>query len=298
MGKTCNSPLKQWSIPRLELQSALVATRLHLLIRDELDIPLQGVKFWTDSLTTLQYITNEKRRFKPFVANRVNEIHEASNPQQWRHVPTSLNPADDGSRGMKLHDLDPNCRWLSGPSFLLKPEEHWPVRRIGNIPEDDSEVQVERTVMVIDRGPTLDLLLRRYSSWPRLLTLVPWLLRFVNHVQNKGTSTARGGISLSEIRCSSKHAGREHVLSFIRQHFWIIQARSLVRHVLRRCIDCRKRNEVPMAQLMADLPKWLPGGESNPSLPRDRRGYLPLYVSLPMIGPSPTQESTSLAHST
>ena len=337
MGKTRNSPLKQWSIPRLELQSAVVATRLHLLIRDELDIPLQGVTFWTDSLTTLQFITNEKRRFKPFVANRVNEIHEASTPQQWRHVPTSLNPADDGSRGMTLHDLDPNCRWLSGPSFLLKPEEHWPVRRIGNIPEDDSEVQVERTVMVIDRGSSLDLLLRRYSSWPRLLTLVAWLLRFVNHVQNKGTSTERGGISLSEIRCSTKkivqlvqrqafaeeidslvegrpvkcqsklatllpvlvegtvrvggrirhapiafeaahpmilpkdhpvstlivryyheilgHAGREHVLSFIRQHFWIIQARSLVRHVLRRCIDCRKRNEVPMTQLMADLPK-------------------------------------------
>ena len=122
----------------------------------------------------------------------MNEIHEASTPQQWRHVPTSLNPADDGSGGMKLNDLDPNCRWLSGPSFLLKPEEHWPVRRIGNIPDDDSEVQVERTVMVIDRGSSLDLLLRRYSSWPRLLTLVTWLLRFVNHVQNKGTSTERG----------------------------------------------------------------------------------------------------------
>ena len=322
MGKTRNSPLRQWSVPRLELQSAVVATRLHLLIREELDIPLQGVTFWTDSLTTLQYITNEKRRFKPFVANRVNEIHEASTPQQWRHVPTSLNPADDGSRGMKLHNQDSNCRWLSGPSFLLKPEEQWPVRRIGNIPEDDSEVQVERTVMVIDRGSSLDQLLRRYSSWPRLLTLVAWLLRFVNHVQNKGTSTERGRISLSEMRCSAKkivqlvqrqtfaeeidsltegrpvkcqsklatllpvlvegtvrvggrirrapityeaahpmilpkdhpvsilivryyheilgHAGREHVLSFIRQHFWIIQARSLVRSV---------------KQLMADLPK-------------------------------------------
>ena len=53
MGKTRNSPLKQWSVPRLELQSAVVATRLHLLIRDQLDIPLQGVTFWTDSLTTL-----------------------------------------------------------------------------------------------------------------------------------------------------------------------------------------------------------------------------------------------------
>jgi len=51
------------------------------------------------------------------------------------------------------------------------------------------------------------------------------------------------------------HAGREHVLPAIRQKFWILQARSLVRRVLRKCVDCRKRNEAPMQQLMADLPK-------------------------------------------
>ena len=204
MGKTRNSPLRQWSVLHLELQSAVVATRLHLLIHDELDIPLQGVTFWTDFLTTLQYITNEKRRLKAFVANRVDEIHVASTPQQWRHMSTSLNPADGGSRGMKLHDLGPNCRWLSHPSSPLKPVEHWPVRRIDNIPEDDSEVHVERTIMVIDCGSSLDQFLRHYSSWLHLLTLVAWLLRFVNHVQYKGTPTEGGGISLSEMRCSAK----------------------------------------------------------------------------------------------
>ena len=39
------------------------------------------------------------------------------------------------------------------------------------------------------------------------------------------------------------HAGREHVLSAVRQKFWILQARSLIRRVLRKCVDCRKRNE-------------------------------------------------------
>ena len=54
------------------------------------------------------------------------------------------------------------------------------------------------------------------------------------------------------------HAGREHVLSCVRQHFWIIQARSLVRQVLRKCISCRRRNEAPLNQIMADLPKQRP----------------------------------------
>ena len=78
MGKMRNPPLKQWSVPRLELQEA-----------DELDLLVHSATFWMDSLTVLQYITNEKRRFKHFVANRVNEIHDASAPEQWWHVPTS-----------------------------------------------------------------------------------------------------------------------------------------------------------------------------------------------------------------
>ena len=51
------------------------------------------------------------------------------------------------------------------------------------------------------------------------------------------------------------HAGREHALSALRQRFWKLQARSLVRQILRKCVNCRKRNEAPIQQLMADLPK-------------------------------------------
>ena len=51
------------------------------------------------------------------------------------------------------------------------------------------------------------------------------------------------------------HAIREDVLAAIRQKFLTLRARSLVRQILRKCVDCRKRNETPMQQLMADLPK-------------------------------------------
>ena len=337
MGKTRNTPLKQWSVPRLELQAAVVSTRLHVLIHDELDLPVHSVTFWTDSLTVLQYITNEKRRFKPFIANRVNEIHDASAPEQWRYVPTSLNPADEGSRGMEIHSLKPNCRWLSGPKFLLQPEDQWPVREIGNVPNDDKEIRVGGYVALVSVGSALDLFLRRYPSWPRLQTLMAWLLRFVQYIKNKNALPKPRGIGIEETRNSTQkivqlvqrqhfteeivslssglqvkgysklvnlspvliegtvrvggrirhasipfdavhpmllpkdhpistlivryyhetlgHAGREHVLSAIRQKFWILQARSLIRRVLRKCVDCRKRNEALMQQLMADLPK-------------------------------------------
>ena len=51
------------------------------------------------------------------------------------------------------------------------------------------------------------------------------------------------------------HAGREHVLSVLRQRYWILRGRALVRQILSKCISCRKRNMPALQQAMADLPK-------------------------------------------
>ena len=65
IGKTSNRHLKQWSIPRLELQAAVFSTRLHLVIMDELDFPINSASLWTDYMTVLQYVTNEKEDLSP-----------------------------------------------------------------------------------------------------------------------------------------------------------------------------------------------------------------------------------------
>ena len=52
----------------------------------------------------------------------------------------------------------------------------------------------------------------------------------------------------------SGHSGREFVLSLIRQKFWIIGARRLIRQVLRKCTVCKKCFAPTCAQRMSDLP--------------------------------------------
>lgn len=52
----------------------------------------------------------------------------------------------------------------------------------------------------------------------------------------------------------SRHSGKEHVLALVRQEFWIIGARDLVRKVLKECRMCRKLFSVPAGQRMANLP--------------------------------------------
>lgn len=140
-----------------------------------------------NSLTALQYIKNKKRRFKPFVANTVNEIRNTSSPKQWRHLPMSLNPADDGSRGLGLRALKPSCRWLSRPKFCLLHEDQWPTQETCEVPDGAKEVRKERRVMIVNAGSVLDQILRRYSSWPCLQILIARLLRFFNYVKSQKT---------------------------------------------------------------------------------------------------------------
>ena len=37
--------------------------------------------------------------------NTVGEIQMSSSPEQWRHIPTTLNPADYLTRGVKLVEI-------------------------------------------------------------------------------------------------------------------------------------------------------------------------------------------------
>ena len=50
------------------------------------------------------------------------------------------------------------------------------------------------------------------------------------------------------------HSGREYVLNLVREKFWIINASSLIRRVLSKCLSCRRRQRPLCEQKMADLP--------------------------------------------
>ena len=94
-GKTRLAPIKPLTIPRLELQAAVMAVRMSQTIQKELDVMPSQITYWTDSTTVLSYIKTQGARFHTFVANRVAEIKEVSDPETWRHVPGRLDVADD-----------------------------------------------------------------------------------------------------------------------------------------------------------------------------------------------------------
>ena len=68
------------------------------------------------------YIRNTQRRFKTFVANRVQKIREYSDITQWNYVSPKINPADYASMGLSGSNSKHLDLWFSGPPFLWKSE--------------------------------------------------------------------------------------------------------------------------------------------------------------------------------
>lgn len=86
LGKSRVAPIKQVTIPRLELTAAVRAVRVDRMHKKELEINLDSSVFWTDRMTVLRYIQNETKRFHTFDANRVSVIRDLTDIGQWKHI--------------------------------------------------------------------------------------------------------------------------------------------------------------------------------------------------------------------
>ena len=126
MAKSRLAPMKQMTIPRMELLAATTSVKLDAVLRKELGIDILKSYFWTGSMIMLYYIVNEDKVFPTSFADRVNEIYEGSVTSQWQHVDSAFNPAGDISRVLTSKALISSLRWFWGPDFIMKMEDNWP----------------------------------------------------------------------------------------------------------------------------------------------------------------------------
>ncbi|CAL8128201.1 unnamed protein product [Orchesella dallaii] len=181
------APLKKLTVPRLELQAAVLGSKLANTIASEIKLKITRRFFWSDSRTVLSWIRSESARQPEFVGNRIGYIQDTTNSCEWRWVPTLENVADDATRIAKETDFSPDSRWYTGPSFLTRDSCDWPSPKA-----DDDETLVEAVtfsdvlgVRASSEGSGLrtgedDMvikLINKFSSYTRLLRVVVAVLR-------------------------------------------------------------------------------------------------------------------------
>jgi hypothetical protein len=126
LSKARIAPLKLLTVPRLEMQAAVLAVRLANTIKSEMRINIGTTTFWIDSEIVLRWINSVHCRYSDFVSHRISELLDKTSPRQWRFVPGEQNPADLCTGGILPKAFDHRHQWISGPPFLLQTEEKWP----------------------------------------------------------------------------------------------------------------------------------------------------------------------------
>ena len=87
MAKGRVAPLKELSLPRLELLASLMAARLLVFVRQALRLPVSVThRCWTDSMVALGWIRGDPSRWKQYVSSRVTEIQRVTSPSSWAHA--------------------------------------------------------------------------------------------------------------------------------------------------------------------------------------------------------------------
>jgi hypothetical protein len=113
-------PLKQLTIPRLELSAATLLIKLYKKVIRAINATVYESYLWTNSSIVLTWIQGPSNKWKTFVGNRVAIIQEETVSATWRHVPTQSNPADLISRGVEPTTLSTSTLWWKGPPWLTQ----------------------------------------------------------------------------------------------------------------------------------------------------------------------------------
>ena len=186
MSKTRVAPLKALTLPRLELLAAVLAARLgDFIVRS-----LQHSKFkintylWSDSQIVLYWI-NSNKKMKQFISHRVKEITTLFPASSWSYCPTSENPADLLTRGIKSQEFISSSLWKLGPPWLpLK--EKWPAWnptevQTATLAVEETDSTSSKTTAPENLGLCQLINVSNYSSLTKLLLITASTLRFIRN---------------------------------------------------------------------------------------------------------------------
>ncbi|XP_058827505.1 uncharacterized protein LOC131687443 [Topomyia yanbarensis] len=180
--KTKVAPLKPLSIPKLELQAAVIGARMTKNIVENHTIKVKRQVMWTDSSTVLSWLRSDVRKYRQYVAFRVSEILDHTSVDEWRWVSSKWNVADDATKWGKGPRIDSNSRWFKAPEFINRLSEFWPDHVFP--PAGTTE---ELRPVHAHRGIRMQQLLNfgRFSKWERLVRAVAYVYRFINILQRR-----------------------------------------------------------------------------------------------------------------
>ncbi|XP_058840106.1 uncharacterized protein LOC131695595 [Topomyia yanbarensis] len=198
MARSKIAPLKQLTIPRLELQAAVLAARMVKTLQLNHSLEINRVFIWSDSQTVLSWIRSDQRKYKQFVGFRIGEILSLSCLADWRWLPSKLNTADCLTKWGRKPSLESGSPWFNGHDFIHKSPDSWPQQVL---PPANTLTEMRATFLfhhIVLTEQFMDV--SRVSKWNILVRTVTCLFRFVSNCRRKGRGQPIESLKPTEVQ--------------------------------------------------------------------------------------------------
>lgn len=225
--KTKLAPLKALTVPRLELNAAVLLARWLGRLRDVLSSQLNivGLHAWSDSTIVLSWLTSPHETFKTYVSNRIHQVQTLLPCCQWHHIDSANNPADCASRGVMPSALAQLSLYWSGPPLIYTDVSGW--EQVPPPANFDGSSEIRPLVCTTLVEDVRSEWFNSFSSFDRMVRVVARVRRFLGCCR-RGRSAVRPPEFLYKSELDD--ATRVLVLESQRIHFTVLR-RELLRNI-------------------------------------------------------------------
>ncbi|XP_062703537.1 uncharacterized protein LOC134285991 [Aedes albopictus] len=290
MARSKVAPLKMMSIPRLELQAAVIGARLLQTVVEAHSLEIKQRFIWLDSKTVVSWIHSEQRPaflYQPEERWTKQEAVEPNTPEEVRacllvHDSAPEEPMVDVSRISRwkvlvrtvacVYRITSNCDrrrrglaieavpasprraegylWRSAQADAYE-EEVKVLTKNRELPRSERQ-QIEKCSSLYSGSPFLDEEgILRMEGRAAQGSFLPFELRFPVILPKRHPITRK---LLEYYHQQATHANAETVVNEVRQRFRIPNLRAELKAVMKACVWCRTKKCVPKIPRMAPLP--------------------------------------------
>ena len=181
------APKNVVTIPRMELNGAVLGNRIKNFILENLKLKFSKAIQLVDSSTVLGYLHKECGILQRFESVRVAEVHSTNkfvdgHLLNFRWIAGVNNPADWCTKPRQVKDLEPiDGFWQCGPDFLRLPESEWPTIHTYRTDRLEGEIIISKQchVAVVNcaNPDLLGRIVHHSGTWKKMYRILAWILR-------------------------------------------------------------------------------------------------------------------------